>query len=802
MNELRRALRSLRRAPGFSLVAILTLALGTGANTAVFSVVQAVLLRPLPFPEADRLVRIRLQPRAATHGEGEASFSQYDTLRREAPAGTELGAWATSSGRVVVDAGDGPEMLRGYMVTGTLPRVLGLAPVAGRLWREEDDRPGAAPTALISEGLWRGRFGADPQIVGRLIKVDGTPVEVVGVLPAGTAFPAGAEVWTPLGAVLPEALLQSGAAYLNLVGRMPPGRTDLGKALDAVLEQSVNPQLPPNGQLRTDLVPFADALFGNSRAALLLLLGAAFLVLLVACANVANLQLVRGVARGQDLAVRRALGAGTGDLARTVMAETLVLGALGGGAGLLAAAWGVKALSARNPDLLFRADTIGMNPAALLMSLGAAFLTLGAFALVPVVQSLRLRLPEALHGGGRATLGPRGRRLLDAFVVAQVTLALVLCVGASLLLHSLERLRAVDPGFGEARVVTLGVPLLDARYQDPEASDRFFEQLVADAEALPGVERAAGVLLRPLDSPDGFDAPFTAFGQADEEQRSNPILSLEAVTPGYFEAMGISLAEGRDVAPTDGAAAPPVAVVSRAMAARLWPGRSALGQRFKLGGVLSKQPWIEVVGVAGDVRSRALETSRLEVYVPFRQSPWGLQHLVVRTQLDDPARLVSAVRDAMRRIDPGVEPVDVLTTRALLDRALARPRFQSFLVGLFAALGLAIGGVGLFGVLAYTLAVRTREMGVRLALGAPRSHLVGLALRRGLLLSAAGTAVGLLVSAGVTRAMQGLLFGVAPFDPLAFGGSALVLLAVALAASLGPAWRVSRVNPVVALRSE
>jgi putative ABC transport system permease protein len=802
MNELRRALRALRRAPGFTVVAILTLALGTGANTAVFSVVEAVLLRPLPFPEADRLMRVRLQPKASTAGEGEASFPQLDILRREAPAGTELGGYATSAGRVVVDAGGGPEVMRGYLVTGSLPRVLGLVPVAGRLWREEDDRPGAAPTALISEGLWRGRFGADPSVVGRMIKVDGTAVEVVGVLPAGTAYPAGAEVWTPLAASLPAGLLQSGAAYINLVARMPPGRADLGKALDAVLDQSVNPQLPPNAHLRTDLEPFAHALFGNSRPALLLLLGAACLVLLVACANVANLQLVRGVARGQDLAVRRALGAGPLELARSAIAETLVLGALGGGAGLLVAAWGVRALTAKNPDTLFRADTIGMNPGALAVSLGALAVTLAAFALVPVAQTLRLRLPEALHGGTRATLGPRGRRLLDGFVVAQVTLALVLCVGASLLLRSLERLQAVDPGFGRARVVTVGVPLLDARYQDAEASDLFFEQLVADVGALPGVEHAAGVLLRPLDSPDGFDAPFTAFGQSDDEQRRNPILSLEAVTPGYFATMGIPLAEGRDVADTDGKAAAPVAVISQGMATRLWPGKSALGQRFKLGGVQSKQPWIEVVGVAGDVRSRALESTRLEVYVPYRQSPWAMQHLVVRTRVEDPATVVASVRDAMRRLDPAVEPVEVFTTRALLDRALARPRFQSSLVGLFAALALVIGGVGLFGVLAYTLAVRTREMGVRLALGASRGHLMGLALRRGLLLSAVGAGLGLLASLGVTRGMQSLLFGIAPFDPAAFAASALVLLAVALVASLGPAWRVSRVNPVVALRAE
>ena len=408
-------------------------------------------------------------------------------------------------------------------------------------------------------------------------------------------------------------------------------------------------------------------------------------MLLVACANVANLQLVRAVSRAGDFAVRRALGAGPAALARHALAETAVLGTVGGGLGLLAAVRGVAWLQARNPAVLFRADTIGVDPAALLISLGAALLTVSGFALLPVAQALRLRLPDVLHGGGRTTLGPRGRRLLDAFVVAQVGMALVLCVSASLLLRSFEKLRAVDAGFDDARVVTMAVPLLDARYQDPDVHDRFFTRLVEEVGAQPGIERAAGVLLRPLDSPEGYDATFTVFGQTEDEQHRNPILDLEAITPGYFAAMGIPLASGRDLAATDEAQSAPVAVVSRELAAFLSAARpgspSVLGARFKWGGVQSKAPWVEVVGVAGDVRSRVLESGRLDVYVPYRQSPWPLQHLVVRTRGSDVAAAVSAAREVMRRLDPGVAPMDVYTTAALVDRAVARPRIRVGEVG-------------------------------------------------------------------------------------------------------------------------
>jgi putative ABC transport system permease protein len=747
-------------------------------------------------------VRIRFTQGVADTGSMEASLPDLADWQPEVRQLSELAAYASTAGGSVVDFGEETEVVPTGLVTWNLVGLLGVPPLLGRGFAPGDDAFGAAPVALIGEGLWRRRFGGRPDVLGATVRVGGDDCAIVGVMPAEADYPVGSRLWLPVAATVDPALTENRQiAFLNVVGRLGAGASpDSASAeLNGIVERVTHPKHPPSRRDRAELSPLREELVGDVEAPLLVLMAAALTVLGIACANVANLQIVRSIARRREYAVRGALGAGWARLLRLSLAESALLSGLGALAGLALARASLTGLTAMSPVTLFRSETIGLDAGAIAFAAALAAATAALFGALPIWHGTRPRLAEALRAGTRG-LGTGGRTL-DAFVVVQVGLAVVLLVGAGLLVRSFEAMQRVDTGFDPSRTLMADVALLSDAYADPAAQLRFFEELIERAESLPGVEAAGAVLARPFRGPNGFDAAFTIDGRSHEEQARQPYLNYEAATPGYLDAAGIPLLAGRGFADSDAAGAAPVAIVSRAVADRFWPQGDALGARLKWGGPEGEAPWLTVVGIAGDARYRGVETVSLDAYVPFRQSQWPPRTLALRAQ-GDPGALLPALRAELRRLEPDARLVDAATAGELAASSLQAPRFNTTLLTLFGTLALVIGAVGLYGVLSYNLARRTRELGLRLALGATRGSVLGLALRRGLWLTALGIALGIAGGAAATRLVAGQLFGVSPLDPSTFAATPLLLLAVGAAASLLPAHRASRVDPLAALREE
>ena len=803
MQNLRYALRNLWRRPGFTVVAALTLALGLGANTAIFSVVHAVLLQPLPFVEPERLVRVHQLPVSQSETVLDVMYLDWVDWRRETRAFDDLAAFASSSGGFVVEVDDAVETVEGKLVTWNLLSMLGVSPLHGRNFIAEDDRVGAEQVVLISEGFWRQRFGADPAVVGQTFRIGGDSHRVIGVLPTGVEYPVGAKMWLPVvPSVDPSFSETRGVGFLNLVGRLAPGTSaeQASADLSAVIERVTNALLPESAATRAVLLPFEETLLGETRAPLLILLAAAGLVLLIACANIANLQIVRGMGRRREIAIRGALGARWVNLARLSLLESSLLAMIGGAVGLLLARWGVGTVMAWSPVTLFRGETVAIEGRVLMVSLILMLVTAFVFGLAPFLQRRQEQLAPALkQGDGRGTAGGTSRRWLSIFAVSQVTLALVVLIGAGLLIRSLNRLQELEVGFDRDNVLTVAVALLDERYTRPEVAHQLFEALVSEVRTLPGVAGAAGSLRRPLESPLGFDYSFTLEGRPEDEQPNYPRLNYVAVTPGYFATLGVPLLEGRAFATSDRDEATPVAIVSASTARRFWGKENPVGKRLKWGTPESIHPWIEIVGVAGEIRSRTIEAVSLDVYVPYRQNSWPLRNLMVRSE-GDPLALAAAVRRELRRLDPAVRASEIATTGDLINRSMARPRFQTLLLGLFGFLAVAIGAVGIYGVLSYSVALRRREIGVRLALGATPADVLKLALLGGLRLAVAGVVLGLVIASGLSRGLTSLLFEISTTDLGTYAGVSFLLLAVCLLACAVPAWRASRVDPLRVLR--
>jgi len=795
------AVRQLRRQPGFASIAVLTLALGIGANAAMFSVVDAVLVRPLPYRDAGDLVRIRFTQGGADTGSMEVSLPDLADWQAEVRELAGLAAWASTAGGTVVDFGEEAEVIATGLVTWNTFELLGVPPLIGRGFEASDDVHGAAPVALLGEGLWRRRFGRDPAVLGRSLRIGGEDHTIVGVVPEEADFPVGSRLWLPVvSTVGPELTDNRQVAFLNVVGRIAPGSsvTSASTELEGIVERVTLPKHPQSRQGRAVFAPLREELVGGARAPLLVLMAASLLVLGIACANMANLQIVRGLGRRREYAVRGALGAGLGRLTRLSLVESGVLAALGLLAGLGLAHLTLAALLAMSPVSLFRGETIGVSGSVVAFASLLAILTAVLFGVLPIWHGARGQLAETLRQG-RGVAGGAGRAQ-GAFVVAQVGLALVLLIGAGLLVRSFARMQSVDTGFERGTLMT-DVALQGDAYQDPGRRLRFFEELVERTGGLPGVAAAGAVLARPFRGPNGFDAEFAILGRSDEEQAGYPFLNYEAATPGYFAAAGIPLLAGRGFEDSDDQDAAKVVIVSRAVAERFWPQGRALGERIKWGGTDAPGEWLEIVGIAGDARYRGVERVSLDAYVPARQSQWPLRTLVVRTD-GDPEALLAGIRAELRRLDPEARAVEAATTARLIADSLQGPRFNTSVLGLFGLLALAIGAVGLYGVLAYDLALRTRELGIRMALGATPGGLVRLALRRGLWLTGAGLLLGLLAGSGLSRVVADQLFGVAALDPATFVATPLLLLAVGALASLIPARRAGRVDPLVALRED
>ena len=797
LQDLRYATRRLLKSPGFASVAVGALALGIGANTAIFSVVNSVLLRPLPYPAPEQLVQLwesrpqQNMPRVeiAPH-EFLAWADQCRSFQRLA---------ATDVAEYNLTGRGEPERVTGALVTAGYFPLLGVAPAQGRAFLEEEDRPGASNVVVLGHELWQNRFNSDPSVVGQTVSLDGVACAVVGVLPRGFRLPGGAALARPI-AFSSEDRAQPGSHFLNVFGRLKDGVT-LAQAeaemaaVAARVEQSLG---GTNVGHRVAVVSLHEQVAGGARTSLLVLLGAVALVLLIACANVANLLLARAAARRREVAVRAALGASRWRIVRQLLAESLLLSGLGGAVGLLLAVWGVDLLVGLDPTGVQRAGEVKLDWRVLAFTFGLSLLTGLLFGLAPALQASKTDFVESLKEGGRSGQGLARSRLRGALVVAEVALTLVLLVGAGLLLKSFGRLLAVDPGIDPHNVLTMDVALPPAKYAEPQRITAFYERLLQEAAALPGVRAAGAVSVLPLAGDDSSNfvriegrAPLPP-GQALRAGRRN-------VSADYFRAIGIPLKRGRAFTPADTAEAQRVLVINEAMARSFFAGEDPVGKRVRTG---DKSPWVEVVGVVGDVRHRGLDVdTRPEMFFPQLQTPSRQMTLVVRAA-GDPEALAAPLRERVRAIDPDQPVGNVKTMEAWLSESVASRRFSAAVLGVFAAVAAGLAALGLYGVVSYSVAQRTHEIGLRVALGARPRDVLRLVIGQGMSLTLIGVAVGVAAALALTRVMSGLLFGVGATDAGVFVTVPLLLAAVAMLACYVPARRATKVDPMVALRYE
>jgi putative ABC transport system permease protein len=801
--DLRFGVRTLLRSPAVTALALLTLALGIGANTAIFSVVSGVLLEPLAFPRPDELVVVIDSAPKLGFPQFSASPPNFKDWREQNQVFSSLDAMAR--GRFTLTAkGAQPQAVAGAEVTGDFFRTLGVRPHLGRLLAPADDRPGGERVAVLSHELWHRRFGGDPGILNRRITIDGRAHTVVGVAPPALKFPRQSELWVPL--ALDFSKSSRGAHYLSVVGRLKPGVSlERAQADLSAIARRLELQYPAqNTDWGVVLTRLRDVMVRDIRPALTMLQRAVWVVLLIACANVANLLLARMGSREREIAVRTALGAGRLRLARQIIAESVILFAAGGALGLLVALWGTRTLVALNPDAIPRAEGIGIDARVLVYTLLISVATGVVFGLVPALSAIGGRLSGALKEGGRAMAGGRrGNLVRDVLVIGEVALALMLLVGAGLLIQSFARLQSVDPGFKPRGVITAQVSLPAVKYPDDPRQAAFFQHALERIRSLPGVQHAASIYPLPLSSGSGFQLSFVVAGRPVPKPGEEQSAHVRFISPDYFRTMEIPALKGRAFTEQDGIDDQRVAVVNREMASRIWPGVDPLGQRLTFGD--PTQPtakWMTVVGVVADVRGSNLgNESEMELYCSQYQNPSSEAALVVRTAAD-PLSLVAPIRRALQEID-GDLPLDkVQTMEQVVSSSLAQNRVKTVLLGIFAALALVLAAVGVYGLVSFSVAQRTHEIGIRIALGARRVEVLAMIIRQGMKLIAIGLAVGLGGAFASSRLLADQVYKVSVVDPLTYIGVPVVLTAVALLANWLPARRATRVDPLAALRSE
>jgi putative ABC transport system permease protein len=817
--DLRFAIRTLVRRPMFSFLAVLTLALGIGANTAIFSVVRSVLLAPLPFQDPGRLVVVWASNPALAKAVGlpdTLPTTSGDFFDWKAQSTTLQDMALVASDRSTLTGRGEPELLGAVRVAGDMFKLLGTRPLLGRTIQPADDASGEPSVAVLSHRLWKGHFGGDPAIVGRTITLDGKPMTVVGVMPPEFAFPRGSEMpagfgfsaepdlWLPM--VLKPADRQSRDNHSSVAfARLKPGVSrEAANAEMVAICARFNEQFPPSSAVWSARVePLSQVLTGSVRPALLVLSGAVALVLLIACVNVANLLLAQAAARQKEVAVRTALGASRRRMVRQLLTESLLLSLVGGACGLLLATWGLRAISALIPAGVRVSGGLALDGRVLAFTLVLALLSGALAGLMPALQMTRSDLSVTLRDGTRAgAVTSRGRRMLRALVVVETALAVLLAVGAGLLVRSFSRLTAVDPGFRAGGVLTLRVPLAGSQYDDDARTAAFYNAALERVRSVPGVEAAGAVSSLPMSGSEGISG-FIVEGMTRPASGQMPMADRREATPGYFEAMGLSLRHGRFFRDGDAKDAPRVAIVDESLARTYWPNADPIGKRLHRGSFDDKDPkWITVVGVVGNVRNSGLHVEpRPQVYYPFDQAVTRQMSIAVRTQ-GDPVRLAKAVRDAIHSVDPNQPVSDVMTMNQRIDRSLAGRRFNLVLLGLFAGLAVVLAAVGIYGVMSYQVAQRTREMGLRMALGARRGNVLGLVVREAGVLALAGLGAGLVLSFAATRVMASLLYGVRANDPTTLAAVSICLALVSLAAAYVPGQRATRVDPMVALRAD
>jgi predicted permease len=815
--DLRFAWRTLRRRPSFSVVVVLTLALGIGANTAIFSVVSSVLLSPLPFPDSERLVMAwasnpELARLAGLPDELPVSPGMFYDWQEQSRSFEHLAM--VQSAQIALTGTGEPVMVKSVDVTGEFFEVLGTPPALGRAVQPADDVPGHEGVVVLSDAFWRRQLGADPKIVGRKLLLDGKPAEVIGVMPPGFAFPRGAEMpsgygfapepdlWRPM--ALPEEARRFRGNHSCLpIARLKPGVTlEQAQAELVALSERLWLQYPDDKGWSARLERLSDQLVGGVRPSLLILLGAVGLLLLIACANVANLFLAQALVRQKEISVRTALGASRGRLVRQLLTESLLLALSGGALGLLAAWWGLRAFAVWIPADLPLPRGIEIDGTVLAFAVGLSLLTGALAGLTPALQTTRPDLAESLREGTRGGAGAsRGQRTRRALVVAEVAVALVLVIGAGLLIRSFARLTSIDPGFRPENVLTLRVDLPGERYPR-ERRAAFFDQVLDGLRGQAGVVSVGAVSELPMGGTENIEAVFPE-GRPEPEPDKIPIADCRFTTPGYFETLGIPLRRGRSFAASDTKDTTKVAVVDEEMARRYWPAEDAIGKRFRMGGPgNTSAPYWTIVGIVGNVRHSGLHVDpRPQMYLPQSQRASTQMVIVARTQ-GDPKGLVPAVQAAVREVDRDQPITEIRTLEQVVSTSVAGRRFNMVLFGLLAGLALALAVIGIYGVTAYSVSQRTRELGLRMALGARRGQVLGMVVGEAGKLAAVGVAFGLILAFSLTRVMASLLFGVEPTDPVTFAGVSLALGLSAVVAAYFPGRKATGVDPMVAFRAD
>jgi predicted permease len=805
LQDLRYALRRLLKNPGFAVVIVLTLSLGIGANTAIFSVVNAVLLRPLPYADPDRLVNVFHFYPSLNNLEAGAAAPTYRDLQ-ETGGPFERVAVQTFAGVNFTGAAQ-PERLEGALVSGEFFATYGVPPARGRTIQPADIEAGEERVVVLSHGLWQRAFGGDPGVIGRTMQLNGEAHEIIGVMPSDfRSFPVPTvELWRPI-VFSPQSLAARTNEFLQLTARLRPGvspeEAQRQLAIFAERLRNDNPEAyPPDWTMR--LRPVAQEVTGDLRPALLVLLGAVGFVLLIACGNVANLLLARAAARRKEIAIRGALGARRADLIRQLLVESVVLALVGGALGLALAYAAIRFLVALNPSNLPWIMDVSIDSTVLLFTLGVALGTGLLFGLVPALHVSRTNLQSTLREGGRTgAADARGLAARRVLVVAELALALTLLAGAGLLMRSFAQLSRVDPGFNPENVLTMNLTLPSARYPSDTARIAFFEQVLERSAALPGVVNAGASTGLPF-SGWGGTRSFAVEGLELPEGQPNPWGDYRLVDENFHRTLQIPLLRGRYFTDTDRMGTPPVAIVDQGLAERYWPGEEPIGKRIAFELLEAGEPaWIEVVGVVGYAAQQGVDAERrVQVYRPFRQLGPGSMSLAIRTT-GDPLRLVGPVRGEVRAIDPDQPIAQIRTMEELLAAAVGQRRFSMLLLGLFAGVALVLAAVGIYGVMSFDVTRRAQEMGVRMALGANPGSLLGLVLGQGIRLALVGVAIGLLGAFALTRLIESQLYGVRATDPLTLALVASLLLGVAALATLVPGWRATRVDPMIALRSE